>query len=49
VSAPELDREEPLDQILVDLDVQDADEVTGGSLNAYFESVTGEKQGTFKG
>ena len=49
MTAREPDRDEQLDQVLVDLDVPDADEVTGGSLNAYYESVTGEKQGKFKG
>jgi hypothetical protein len=49
VSAFEPERDERLDQLLTDLDVPDGDEVTGGSLNAYIESVNGEKQGTFKG
>ena len=49
MSAGEPERDEQLDQVLVDLDVADADDVTGGALNAYIESVTGEKQGKFKG
>ena len=49
MSALEPEREETLDQLLVDLDAVDADEVTGGSLNAYVENVTGEKQGKYRG
>jgi hypothetical protein len=49
VSVGDPEREEPVDQVLVDLDVQDGDAVTGGSLNAYVENVTGEKQGKLKG
>ena len=49
MSAPEPERDEQLDQVLVDLDAPDADDVVGGSLNAYIENVTGEKQGKFKG
>ena len=49
MSTREPERDEQLDQVLVDLDVPEADQVTGGSLNAYVESVNGEKQGKFKG
>ena len=44
---PPADDSEPIEDL--DVSEKESADVKGGALNAYFESVTGEKQGKFKG